>query len=213
MAEETKHSRIVFETEETEDIAFVEALCWRMLAEAARDRRSPMHTVVVGTADGQRANLRTVIIRRVDEADKRVYFHTDHRSGKVGEIRSSGQLAWLAYDASRRSQIRLTGPTVLHHRDELCRLHWQSTQHSSRRCYLMPEGPGQPLGQPTEAMEDRLSAFSYSMEESEAGFEHFVVVETNAIELEWYYTHSRGNRRARFRYEAGQLVRSEWLTP
>ncbi|MBM3441823.1 MAG: hypothetical protein FJX89_03880 [Bacteroidetes bacterium] len=213
MTQTTEHSHIVFEAEETEDIGFVESLCWRMLAEAARDRRSPMHTVVIGTGDGARAQLRTVIIRRVDEAEKRVYFHTDYRSGKVSEIRTSRQLAWLAYDASRRSQIRLTGPTLLHHKDELCQLHWASTKHSSRRCYLLPEGPGQPLGQPTDAIEERLSTFSYSMEESEAGFQHFAVVETSATELEWYYTHSRGNRRARFRYEAGQLVQSEWLTP
>jgi len=213
MAQENPTPRIDFETRDTDDIRFVETLCWRLLAEASHDRRSPMHTVVVGTSAGPLAHLRTVIVRRVDEDVRKVYFHTDIRSGKVAEIRDTGHLSWLAYDASRRSQIRLHGPTVLHHGDELCRLHWQGTKHFSRRCYLLAEGPGRPLAQPREAFDERLSAFSYTAEESEAGFDRFVVVETRVSEMEWYYTHSRGNRRARFRYSGGGLQAADWLTP
>jgi hypothetical protein len=172
-----------------------------------------MHTVVIGTSDGMQARMRTVIIRRADQDTKRIYFHTDLRSGKVEDIRQTGHLSWLAYDAARRSQIRLSGPTVLHHGDERCRLHWRDTKHFSRRCYLLPEGPGRPLGNPSDAFDNRLSSFSYSAEESEAGFRNFVVVETLVQEMEWYYTYSRGNRRARFAYSDGDLASAQWLTP
>lgn len=213
MTQENPRPQIVFETHETDDILFVESLCWRLLAEAVTDRRSAMHNVVVGTTAAGIAHLRTVIIRRVDTDVRKAYFHTDIRSGKIAEIREAGYLSWLAYDASRRSQLRFGGPTALHHRDELCRLHWQSTKRFSRRCYLLPEGPGLPLAHPGDPFDERLSGFSYTSEESEAGFDHFVVVETDVEELEWYYTHNRGNRRARFRYASGALLQSDWLTP
>jgi len=61
--------------------------------------------------------------------------------------------------------------------------------------------------------DERLSNFSYTREESETGFEQFVVVETSVDAMEWYYTYSRGNRRALFSYQDGQLVDATWLTP
>lgn len=213
MTQDNARPQIAFETHETDDILFVESLCWRLLAEAVTDRRSAMHNVVVGTSASGIAHLRTVIIRRVDADVRKVYFHTDIRSGKIAEIRASGHLSWLAYDAARRSQLRFGGPTILHHGDDLCHLHWQSTKRFSRRCYLLPEGPGLPLANPADPFDERLSGFSYTAEESEAGFDNFVVVETDVDELEWYYTHNRGNRRARFRYQAGALTQSDWLTP
>lgn len=206
-------SLTTFETSQTDDIMFVEQICWRILFDAVKDRNHPMHTVVIGTASGALAHMRTVVIRRVDIDTKKLYFHTDIRSSKIEQIRSTSQLSWLAYDPSRRSQLRLSGPTVLHHGDELARLHWGKTQHFSRRCYLLPEGPGLPLMQDVAAADERLSNFSYTFEESEMGFEHFVVVETTVDSMEWYYTYSRGNRRALFSYLNGQLADSVWLTP
>jgi len=202
-----------FEHSQTNDIGFVEQTCWQMLFDAVKDRNHPMHTVVIGTAAGALAQMRTVVLRRVDTDTRKVYFHTDIRSAKIGQIRASGLLSWLAYDPSRRSQIRLSGPTILHHGDELARLHWSGTAHFSRRCYLLPEGPGQPLMQDVATTDERLSNFSYTREESETGFEQFVVVETAVDAMEWYYTYSRGNRRALFSYQDGQLVDATWLTP
>lgn len=206
-------TQTTFETSQTDDILFVEHVCWQILSDAVKDRNHPMHTVVIGTVAGALAQMRTVVLRRVDIDARKLYFHTDIRSAKVEQIRATGQLSWLAYDPSRRSQLRLSGPTILHHGDELARLHWEKTQHFSRRCYLLPDGPSKPLMQDVAVADERLSSFSYSKEESEAGFDHFVVVETQVDALEWYYTYSRGNRRALFSYHQGNLVNSTWLTP
>ena len=202
-----------FETKDTDDISFTESLCWNMLSEAVDDRRHPMHLVVIATADGPLANMRTVVLRRVDTDVHKLYFHTDIRSRKIPGIRSTGQLSWLAYAASLRSQIRLSGPTVLHHQDDLCRLHWDRTRLFSKRCYLLPEAPGNELKGPVSDYDEKLAGFQFSLEESEAGFERFVVVETQVESMEWYYTHNRGNRRAHFSYREGVLQESRWLTP
>jgi hypothetical protein len=203
----------VFETRDTDDISFTETLCWSMLSEAVDDRRHPMHLVVVATPAGHLAHMRTVVLRRVDTDTHKLYFHTDIRSGKIEEIRATGHLSWLAYGASLRSQLRLSGPTVLHNQDELCRLHWDRTRLFSKRCYLLPEPPGQELKGSVADFDERLAGFQYTLEESEAGFERFVVVETQVDSMEWYYTHNRGNRRAHFSYRDGALHEACWLTP
>lgn len=200
-----------FESEQVKDISFVEQLCWKMLSDAVHDRKHPMRTVVIGTAKENMANLRTVVLRGADPVTRTICFHTDIRSTKIDEIRSTGQLSWLTYDPLHRSQIRLSGPTIVHHGDELAQNQWAKTQHSSRRCYLLPQGPGLPLEPDTQ--DDRLSNFGYSMEESESGFVHFAVIETFVENMEWYYTHHRGNRRAKFVYKENILVDAQWLTP
>jgi hypothetical protein len=204
---------VSFEHTDAENIDFVEQACWKMLSEGAVSRKSPMHTMVVGTAVGQHAFLRSVIIRRVDITEKRVYFHCDIRSAKIGEIRSTGTLTWLAYDPQLRSEIRLSGKTSVHHLDELCREHWASTKHFSRRCYLLPEGPGRNLGEKRTDPEEKLSNFQYSFEESEAGFDQFAVICTEVEWMGWYFTFSKGNRRASFKYDHGILQEAVWLTP
>jgi pyridoxine/pyridoxamine 5'-phosphate oxidase len=204
---------IRFDISEASNLNFVEALCWNLLSEGAVDRKSGMHNVVIGTSSGDLAILRTVILRRVDRDSKKIYFHTDSRSHKVYEISSSGILSWLAYDATQVSQIRLSGKTVVHHKDHLCKEHWALTAHHSRRAYMLPEGPGIEIIDPEKAMNPDLVTFNYSMEESETGWEHFVVVETQVDWMEWYFTHHRGNRKAVFQYQSNDLIKSGWYTP
>ena len=87
-------SQTIFETSQTTDIKFVEHICWQMLSDAAKDRKHPMHTVVIGTAAGALAHMRTVVLRRVDIETRKLYFHTDIRSAKIDQIRATGQLSW-----------------------------------------------------------------------------------------------------------------------
>jgi 3-hydroxyisobutyrate dehydrogenase len=202
-----------FDISETGNLNFVESLCWDMLSEGAVNRKSGMHNVVIGTTSGDLAILRTVILRRVDKAAKKIYFHTDIRSNKIKEIRSSGIISWLAYDPAQVSQIRLSGRTVIHHKDDICREHWAMTAHHSRRAYMLPEGPGVEISDPENAMTQELETFNYSLEESEKGWEHFAVVETEIDWMEWYFTHHTGNRRAVFQYKSIDLIKAGWHTP
>ena len=184
-----------------------------MLADGASNRKSGMHQVVIGTAPGDLPILRTVILRRVDIQMKKLYFHTDIRSAKVKEIMAIGLLSWLAYDQSLATQIRLSGKTILHYKNELCKEHWDKTAHHSRRAYMLPDGPGLEINDPENTMNDKLETFNYTLEESETGYEHFAVVETNVDWMEWYFTHHKGNRKAVFQYDSGELKKASWQTP
>jgi hypothetical protein len=169
------------------DLSTVEINCWKMLSTAVSDRKNPMRSLVVGSVSGSMAQIRTVVLRKVEIETKRIYFHTDIRSSKIEDIRLTGQLSWLAYDQTERTQIRLCGASVLHHGNDLAKTQWNLTHHHSRRNYLLPEGSGKKHTEGFKTLQDKLSDFSYTLEESEAGFQNFVVVETTVEKLDWYY--------------------------
>ena len=195
------------------DLMTVESSCWQMLSDAVSDRKHPMRTMVVGSVSGTMAQIRTIVLRKVEKETRKIYFHTDIRSSKIEDIQSTGQLSWLAYDPTQRTQIRLCGATILHHGYAIAKAQWNLTQHHSRRNYLLPEGPGKIHSVDFKSVEQQLSDFSYTLEESEVGFQNFVVVETTVEKLDWYYAHHTGNRRAGFTYDKGSIIHADWLTP
>ena len=201
------------EPEEIIDLPFVENLCWKMLVEGATNRKSALHQAVISTAKDNLAFMRTVVLRRVDADTRKIYLHTDNRSKKMEDIERNGHLSWLVYDQTLRTQIRLSGKAIIHHLDELCVEQWSKTGHHSRRYYMTDQSPSTSLGQPSSGLNDALTAFDYTLEESESGFQNFVVVETCIDWMEWYYTHSKGNRRARFTYANSSLSTATWLMP
>jgi len=191
----------------------IESKCWQMLLKGVNDRNNLMHQAVVSNVEGITSIMRTVILRRVDSQTKKLYFHTDFRSLKVAAIQNTGILSWLFYDQTQRTQIRLSGSTIVHHKDEYCRTHWDKTPHHSRRSYMFQTAPSTPLTSEDYGMSDKLITFNYTLEESEIGFNHFAVVETSVDWLEWYFTHHTGNKRAEFNFQNAQLTKANWLMP
>ena len=74
------------------------------LAGAMEDRRSPMHTPVVATAD---ADARVMVLRHF--APWSLRFHTDTRAPKVAVIERNPQIGVLFYDKAEKVQIRVRG--------------------------------------------------------------------------------------------------------
>jgi pyridoxamine 5'-phosphate oxidase len=191
----------------------IEKICWQMLHEGATNRKSAMHQAVIGTSVDSIAYMRTVVLRRVDIDTRKIYLHTDKRSKKMQDLEQTMHMSWLVYDQSLRTQIRCSGAIIIHHMDDLCKEQWDHTGHHSRRYYMTDQPPSTELDQTSTGLNEALTAFDYTLEESEAGFQHFVVVETIIDWMEWYYTHSKGNRRARFTYNENDLSGSSWLMP
>jgi pyridoxamine 5'-phosphate oxidase len=192
------------------DLDQAETQCWQSLAGGARDRRSPLHTVVLSTVHGVEPRLRTVVLRRVDVAEKRVYAHVDVRSQKASDIRLNPNTSWLAYDPIERVQIRLSGSSTIHQGDGLARQHWEATGHHSRRFYMRPR-EGQPLEGP-QHLQEELRDFKYTDADTETAFPDFAVICCTVDFMDIYMLHHEGNRRAEFQYEGGRLVRLQWMS-
>ena len=196
-------------TWETSDLQLIEQGCWHSLSEGAKDRHSPMHTIVLSTVHGDAPRLRTVVLRRADVVDKRVYAHVDLRSAKAADVLGNPNTSWLAYDPVTRMQIRLSGSSMVHHGDELARSHWEATGHHSRRFYMRPQ-EGQPLDGPQQLQED-LRDFKYTDADTETAFAAFAVIRCEVDFMDVYFLHHEGNRRAEFHYAKGILTKGTWM--
>jgi len=194
----------------SKDLAGLETACWEALHQGAKDRRSPLHSIVLSTVHGNEPRLRTVVLRRVDVADKRIYAHVDLRSPKAANILANPNTSWLAYEPEARAQIRLSGLAAIHNQDELCREHWQATGHHSRRFYMRPQ-EGQPLSVPQSLQED-LKDFKYSDADTEMAYKYFAVIRCDVTFMDIYGLHHEGNRRAEFYYENGLLNLQQWMS-
>lgn len=190
--------------------------CWQLLDQASREGRHPLRTPVVGTvgSGGRQAELRTVVLRAVDPAARRLTFYTDRRSPKVEQLRQSQRVSWLFYDPGLALQIRATGEAVLHSRDEAAASAWRSLPAEHRKNYgaTMPSGtaieaPGQEL--PALWMEN-----PPALEHTDYAFDHFLLVATVVEEIEGLLLHEQGHRRAQFRWSGEKQVwKGGWIVP
>jgi pyridoxine/pyridoxamine 5'-phosphate oxidase len=194
----------------SEDLAELEADCWKLLEQGSKDRKQNLHTIVLATVHQGEPRLRTVVLRRVDIAEKHIYAHVDLRSPKAADILSNPLTSWLAYDPVSRVQIRLSGKSEIHNHDELCRKHWEATGHHSRRFYMRPQ-EGQPLDGPQQ-LDQKLREFHYGDEDTEMAYKDFAVIQCDVTFMDFYALHHEGNRRAEFRYTDGGLTNMNWIS-
>lgn len=175
---------------------------WHYLHQGAMRADDPFHAPVLATIDTEGLpTARTVILRRVEAAERWVIAHTDMRSPKVEEIRATGVATWVFYDAHRRLQFRISGPTTIHHNDALANAQWESSKPMSRLCYLHPNAPSSPIepGKPSEPLPD--------------GRANFGVVRTVVERIDWLWLNHAGHRRMACTFDEQGKVTTRWLAP
>ncbi len=177
-----------------DDLELIESAVWSNLADAAADRGHPWRFAVLATTDGTTADARTVVLREVDAAARRLVVYTDARSPKVEQIGAhplgtmvvySDPLGWQLRMAVRL-QIETTGLAVW---SRWARLKMTPAAHD----FLSPLPPGSPVERPTPERGTR---------------EFFAVMTAEVLAVDWLELHADGHRRARFD-EAGR----RWLSP
>jgi len=62
-----------------ETLHMIERACWRELDRATRDRLHAWRVLTLATVDGERADARSIVLREVDEAQRRLVFYSDAR--------------------------------------------------------------------------------------------------------------------------------------
>jgi pyridoxine/pyridoxamine 5'-phosphate oxidase len=180
---------------------------WQRLSRGVVDRRSGLHTVQLATVGVDGApRVRTVVLRGVDVAARRLRMHTDRRSAKVAELAQRPEVEVCGYDARAKVQLRLRGRAALT-TGSGADAAWSGSRPASRVCYRAPAAPGSPLDDPTAAVPAPRAG-----DDAEAGREHFAVILMTLTCIEWLYLAARGHRRARFDW-TGAGWRGGWLAP
>lgn len=187
------------------DASFLYA--WQQLRQAITDRSHGFRTLQLATVTAEATpNVRTVILRHVDQDQYSLQFHTDSRSGKVAEMRHQPRVALHAYDEPRKLQLRLYGQAELHQADALARRVRTTSGDTSRFYDSQLPGPGEPLADP--AVFDQAA----SANETDLNEDCFVAVNVAIDTLEWLYLPADGHRRARWLRETHGWT-GQWLVP
>ena len=78
-----------------------------MLNNAVKDRSSPFRIPVFICGDQSDFDGRIVVLRKSDEANKLVQYHSDIRSDKIAKLKTNKNAAMLFYDKEEKIQVRL----------------------------------------------------------------------------------------------------------
>ena len=180
------------------------------LIRGAKSRKSPMHTPVVGTADG---DLRVMVLRDFDRESYTLRFHTDARSPKVAAIAADPAMAVLLYDADEKIQIRARGVGRVETDSEAAQAAWAASTNFAKRCYLAEDAPGAPSDAGVSGLPDWAEGIQPTVEQIIPARENFAIVLIELTSLDWLYLANSGHRRAQFRREIGGEWSGGWVVP
>ena len=193
-----------------EDLIEIKKKIWSMLDDAVTNRSSQFRIPVFICGNQKDFDGRIVVLRKSDQLNNLVQFHSDIRSDKIAKLKSNKNASMLFYDKEEKIQVRLKVECNIHHNNETTKESWSKTGHISRKCYLVENGPGTESPKPTSGLKPELDNFEFTMEQSEEGYKNFTVIQCKIKTIEWLYLAAKGHRRARFEVDNNKEY---WLVP
>ena len=193
-----------------EDLKEIKKKIWLMLENAVTDRGSSFRIPVFICGAQSDLDGRIVVIRKADNKNNLIQFHSDIRSDKIEKLKNNTKAAMLFYDKKEKIQVRLKVDCIINHNNGITKESWSKTQHISRKCYLVDKGPGTESHTPTSGLKPELDNFNYTKEQSEEGYKNFTVIQCKINSIEWLYLAAKGHRRAKFNIETNK---DTWLVP
>ena len=183
---------------------------WSMLDDAVTNRSSQFRIPVFICGDQSDFDGRIVVLRKSDQSNNLLQFHSDIRSVKIPKLKNNKNASLLFHDKKEKIQIRLKVECTVNHKNEVTKQSWSKTGHINRKCYLVDNGPGTESPTPTSGLKPELDNFEFTMKQSEKGYENFTVIQCKIKSIEWLYLAAKGHRRARFDLETNK---ESWLVP
>ena len=194
------------------DLDKVYSKIWNLLNLGLQDRDAPFHIPVFISGEKNKSDGRIVVLRGIDENNKKIWFHSDIRSKKIKILESNPEGVLLFYDKGEKVQLRISGKTKVNYQNDITVKSWKKTAHMSRQCYLGDKAPGSKTSVPSSGLSEKVDILKYSIEESEVGYKNFCVVEVFIKSIEWLYLAAKGHRRAYFIIN-NSSVEKKWLIP
>ena len=193
-----------------EDLKEIKKKIWSMLDDAVTNRSSQFRIPVFICGDQKDFDGRIVVLRKSEQSNNLVQFHSDIRSDKIVKLKNNKNASMLFYDKEEKIQVRLKVQCIINHSNEITKDSWSKTGHISRKCYLVENGPGTESPKPTSGLKPELDNFEFTMEQSEEGYKNFTVIQCKIKTIEWLYLAAKGHRRARFELDNNKEY---WLIP
>ena len=193
-----------------EDFNEIKKKIWSMLNDSITNRNSQFRIPVFVCGDLEDFDGRIIVLRKSDQLNNILQFHSDIRSNKIIKLRNNKNASMLFYDKDEKIQVRIKAECTINHNNEITKDSWSKTGHISRKCYLVENGPGTESLTPTSGLKPELDNFDFTMEQSEEGYKNFTVIQCKIKIIEWLYLAAKGHRRARFEEYNNKKY---WLVP
>ena len=120
-----------------EDSKEIEKKIWELLSTAVKDRSSEFRTPVFICGNDKDLDGRVVVLRKADQQNNFIQYHSDIRSSKIEKIKQNPNCAILFYGKEEKIQLRVKAECKVHFDDEITKESWEKTGHISRKCYLV----------------------------------------------------------------------------
>jgi pyridoxamine 5'-phosphate oxidase len=193
-----------------EDFIGIKTKIWSMLDNAIKDRSSQFRIPVFICGSQDDFDGRIVVLRKSDQSNNLIQYHSDIRSNKIAKLKNNKNASMLFYDKDEKIQVRLKVECTVNHDNDITKESWLKIGHMSRKCYLVDSGPGTESPSPTSGLKPELDNFEFTMDQSEAGYKNFTVIQCRIKIMEWLYLAAKGHRRAKFDLEN---KKEHWLIP
>ena len=154
---------------------------------------------------------RIVVLRKADQKNNFIQFHSDIRSPKIEKIKKNPNCSILFYGKKEKIQLRLKTECEVNCNNKITKESWEKTGHVSRKCYLVTNEPGAVSEKPTSGLNGKFDNFDFTKEESEEGYKNFSVIRCKIKSIEWLYLTAKGHRRALINFEGSKKF--TWLVP
>jgi len=194
-----------------EDSEEIEKKIWSLLVDAVSDRSSEFRTPVFICGNNKDLDGRVVVLRKADQQNNFIQYHSDIRSSKIEKIKKNPSCSILFYGKKEKIQLRLKIDCEINYNNKITKESWDKTGHISRKCYLVTEGPGTVSKEPTSGLNGKFNDFDFTKEESEQGYKNFCVVKCKIKSIEWLYLAAKGHRRALIDLDGSKKF--TWLVP
>ena len=118
---------------------------WDLLAQGVVNKKSKFHTPTLSTVNGNMINSRTIILRKVDNKTKMLFFYSDSRSRKVLNIIQNNNVTVHLYEPRFKLQVQLYGHAKIENNSEKTKNIWSSLNSFSKKNYLSALSPGEKI--------------------------------------------------------------------
>jgi len=193
-----------------EDFNEIKKKIWSMLDDAVTNRSSQFRIPTFICGHNNDIDGRIVVLRKADQKNNLIQFHSDIRSDKIPKLKKNKNAALIFYDKEEKIQLRVKVNCIVNHENEITEQSWSKTAHVSRKCYLVNNGPGTETDEPSSGLSEDIEKSGFTMEQSEEGYKNFTVIKCKIKSIEWLYLAAKGHRRAKFDLETNK---NAWMVP
>ena len=187
-------------------------LSWKLLHKGVGNHRHPFYRPVLATMDGNKPEVRTVILRSFSEKERILICHCDARTSKVTQIQANPNVSWLFYHPKKWIQLRLSGTASIHQDDKIAETQWANVRRTTRINYCAEIPPGSPTEKPTSGLPEFLKNSASKILDCPDARQNFAAIVCRFDQMDWLMLALTGHLRARFHWQDNRIDAS-WVIP